>query len=197
MTMRPKLFAVYLGGRAPKGNTEIHDVVFVVGKSIEDTYEQCMDKWFGTPTGLHIDSWMELDIVDNYRINLSETKPTNDKKLYFVNLGTYKDGEFTEIHANKFLVAASAAEAKSRAKQELLKGWPSAVHTDDVYEVDSCMELGAINNFHIELTETGEKENLQPHNGYHIIPKALVEDYMKRNDIKEASEGREAYVSNA
>ena len=40
-----KLFAVYLGGRAPKGNTEIHDVVFATGRAIEDTYEQLMDKW--------------------------------------------------------------------------------------------------------------------------------------------------------
>ena len=29
--MENKLFAVYLGGRAPKCNTELHDVVFVVG----------------------------------------------------------------------------------------------------------------------------------------------------------------------
>ena len=42
-----KLFAVYLGGRAPKCNTEIHDVVFTTGQSIEDTYEQLMDQWLG------------------------------------------------------------------------------------------------------------------------------------------------------
>lgn len=154
-----------------------------------------MDKWFGTPKGLHLDSWMELDVVDGHRISLSKTKSTSDKKLFFVNLGAYKEGAFTEIHANKFLVAASAPEAKIRAKQELLKDWPSAVHTDDVYEVDSCLELGAVNNFHIELTETGEQENLQPHNAYHIIPKALVEDYMERHNIKEASGHREAYAS--
>jgi hypothetical protein len=31
-----KLFAVYLGGRAPKGNTELHDVVFVTGRAMTD-----------------------------------------------------------------------------------------------------------------------------------------------------------------
>ena len=36
--MTQKLFAVYLGGRAPKANIELHDVVFVVGESIEQTY---------------------------------------------------------------------------------------------------------------------------------------------------------------
>ena len=36
--MSLKLFAVCLGGRAPKCNTELHDVVFVVGARVEDTY---------------------------------------------------------------------------------------------------------------------------------------------------------------
>ena len=56
----PKLFAVYLGGRAPKCNTELHDVVFVVGESIEATYSQLTELWFGSREGLHIDSWLEL-----------------------------------------------------------------------------------------------------------------------------------------
>jgi len=34
-----KLFAVYLGGRAPRCNTELHDVVFVAGEAIEACYE--------------------------------------------------------------------------------------------------------------------------------------------------------------
>jgi hypothetical protein len=71
--MEQKLFAVYLGGRAPKCNTELHDVVFVVGSSIEATYHQLMDKWFGDPLRLHVDSWMELRIVDGERIVLRST----------------------------------------------------------------------------------------------------------------------------
>lgn len=55
-----KLFAVYLGGRAARCNTELHDVAFVVGESIEACYERLMDKWFGDPLRLHIDSWIEL-----------------------------------------------------------------------------------------------------------------------------------------
>jgi hypothetical protein len=51
-----KLLAVYLGGRAFRCNTELHDVVFVAGESIEACYERLMDKWFGDPLRLHIDS---------------------------------------------------------------------------------------------------------------------------------------------
>jgi hypothetical protein len=190
-----KLFAVYLGGRAPKGNTELHDVVFVTGNAIEDTYEQCLDKWFGTPTGLHLDSWIALEVVDGYRIALRDTKPATGDKLYFVNLGAYRDGEFTEIHANKFLVAASAVDAKLRAKRELLQNWPSAVHTDDLYEIDTCMEIGTVNALHVVLTKTGEAHDLTPNNGYHIVPKVIVADYIQRKGLGETPGLREAYSS--
>ena len=89
--MKKKLFAVYLGGRALKCNTELHDVVFVVGETIEDTYEQLMNKWFGTPKGLHLDSWIELQVIDGYRISLSTTEPASTKKLFFINLGGYRE----------------------------------------------------------------------------------------------------------
>lgn len=92
-----KLFAVYLGGRAPKCNTELHDVVFVAGTSIAATYEQLMDKWFGDPLRLHIDSWMELKIVDGQRITLRPTPSNQSKKLFFINLGAYLPGQFTEL----------------------------------------------------------------------------------------------------
>jgi hypothetical protein len=91
-----------------------------------------------------------------------------------------RDDEFSEIHANTFLVAESRQEAKQRAKADLLTGWKGRVHTDDIYEIDSCVELSKVGNFHIELTKTGGKENLKFNNGYHIIPEAVIEDYMRR-----------------
>jgi hypothetical protein len=180
--MSEKLFAVYLGGRAPKGNTELHDVVFVTGEKIEDTYEQLMDKWFGTPEGLHIDSWMEVDVIDGYRVTLSKTKPEAGKKLYFVYLGAYRGNEFSEAHAVKLAVTDNAPEAKARAKKELLVGL-NIVHTDDLYDVDTCFEVGSVNSFHVVLTYTGEQENLKPTSAYHLVPKPLVEDYMRRHGL--------------
>jgi hypothetical protein len=54
---KEKLFAVYLGGRADRCNIELHDVVFVVGSSIEETYPLLAKKWFGNLHGFHIDSF--------------------------------------------------------------------------------------------------------------------------------------------
>src|SRR4051812_4577682 len=101
-----KLFAVYLGGRAPKANTELHDVVFAVGENIEATYPQLVEKWFGDPRGLHLDSWLELDVVDGWRISLSNSPSSQPQKLFFVNMGAYDDS-FTELHASGFFVAAT------------------------------------------------------------------------------------------
>jgi hypothetical protein len=174
-----KLFAVYLGGRAQKCNTELHDVVFTVGVTIEDTYERLLDLWFGSPEGLHIDSWMELSVVDGYRISTTRDAPPSDKKLYFVNLGAYADGEFTELHANAMLVASSEHEVKSRAKAELLRG-KLAVHTDDLFDIDDCLEITKVDGYSISLTPTTESNPLVPNNGYHIIPRPIVAAYIEK-----------------
>ena len=125
-TREMKLFAVYLGGRAPKCNTELHDVVFVVGERIEDTYAQLLELWFGSRKGLHIDSWLALEVIDGYRVSLSRTPPNTDEKLFFVNLGAYADGQFTEIHENVFLVGTDILAVKQRAKSTFLQGTPTA-----------------------------------------------------------------------
>jgi hypothetical protein len=171
-----KLFAVYLGGWAPKCNTELHDVVFVVGPSIEATYEQLMDKWFGDPLRLHIDSWIELQIIDGHRIVLRPTPPAQAKKLFFINLGAYLPGQFTEVHANAFVVAETERQVKLRAKSELLRGTHS-VHTDDLYDIDDCLEIAEVDGHHIHLEPTANTQPFEPNNCYHIIPKSVVAAY--------------------
>ena len=78
-----KLFSVFLGGRADKCNTELHDVVFSIGEKIEDTYIDLLDKWFGLPDRLHIDSWVDLRIVEGYKVSLSKKKNKSNKKIVF------------------------------------------------------------------------------------------------------------------
>jgi hypothetical protein len=168
-----KLFAVYLGGRAPKCNTELHDVVFVVGPSIEATYEKLMDKWFGDPLRLHIDSWLELSQVDGFRISLSFEPSSQNEKLFFINLGAYRPGEFTELHANAFIVARDEREVKQRAKRDLLLG-AQTVHTDDIFEIDDCLAIAEVDGHHVHLEPTDAPCALIPNNGYHIIPTSVT-----------------------
>jgi hypothetical protein len=174
-----KLFAVYLGGSAPKANTELHDVVFAVGETIEDTYPQLLDKWFGDPVGLHIDSWLELDVVDGYRVTLSETPSPSDARLFFVNLGAY-DHTFTELHAMGFYIAAGAPQAKQQALSKHADTGVSQMHKDDLYCVDDCIALEAVNGLRVTLTQTGETSAARPNNGYHLIPKDVIAAYLKQ-----------------
>jgi hypothetical protein len=180
--MSKKLFAVFLGGRAPKCNTELHDVVFAVGDSIEATYEQLMDKWFGDPLRVHIDSWMELRIVDGYRVSLAASAAAQAKRLYFINLGAYRPGQFTELHANAFVVASDEREVKTRAKGELLRGTQS-VHTDDLYDIDDCLEIAEVDGHHIHLEPTTQAQPFEPSNGYYVIPAGAVAAYAAKRGI--------------
>ena len=58
-----------LGGRAKKANIELHDVRWVIGSKIEDTYHTLRKDWFGSPKGLHIDSYKKIKYIDGYKIN--------------------------------------------------------------------------------------------------------------------------------
>ena len=183
--MAKKLFAVYLGGRVEKCNTELHDVVFAVGHAIEDTYEQLMDKWFGDPRRVHLDSWLELRIVDGQRITLHSSPSRQAKKLFFINLGAYLPGQFTELHANAFIVAESEQAVKSRAKSELLRG-TQQVHTDDLFDIDDCLEIAEVDGYHIQLEPTTESQPFEPNNSYHVIPKEVVSAYTKKRRLERA-----------
>ncbi|MBA2727797.1 MAG: DUF1543 domain-containing protein [Parachlamydiaceae bacterium] len=173
-----KLFAVYLGGRADRCNIELHDVVFVVGSSIEETYPLLANKWFGNLKGFHIDSYYELNIIDGHKIELSKVPPKGhtSKKLYFVNLGAYKAGEFTEYHQSAFYVADSFPEAVKKAKSELCQGLQT-VHKDDVvildrvsnpadYDVDDILELCEVDEYYISLTPTTSTYQAKPVSAY-------------------------------
>ena len=108
------------------------------------------------------------------------------EKLYFINLGAYRPGEFTELHANAFLVARDEQEVKDRAKQGLLVG-AETVHTDDLFDLDDCLPIESVDGYHVQLEAAGEIVPLVPHNGYHIIPKGVVQAFAARRGLTQSS----------
>ncbi|MBP0047942.1 DUF1543 domain-containing protein [Marinobacterium sp. AK62] len=164
-----KLFMVYLGGSAPKANIELHDVQFAVADTIEGTYDQLIENWFGTAKGLHLDSYTEIRGADGHRITLECEPQGSDKRLYFVNLGGYQKDRLNELHEFGLFVAGSAAEAKRKAKAALLTD-ANQTHKDNLMEVDDCLRISQISGWHIHLHETSETFNLEPDwFGYHVI----------------------------
>lgn len=176
-TQNLSLFAVYLGGKAPRAHIEVHDVVFVVAASIEQTYQQLLDAWFGLPDNLHIDAWVRVDQVDGYQISLVTEKPEpQTQALYFVNLGAYRADVAGEIHNSTLMVDKSANAVKVRAKQSLITN-ADEIHTDDLFEVDDCLQLDQVGGYHLVLTPVEQTQSLQVVNGYHPLPKKVIADW--------------------
>lgn len=176
-----KLFAVMLGGTAPRARTELHDVAFVCGERLEDTWDQLLDAWFGAPDGLHVDSWAELDTVDGWRVALRSQPPAPGPRLWFVNLGAYHAGHFGEVHAVAYLVGDDPAEVKERAKARLLQGADQR-HTDDLHEVDDCLPVTRVGGLHVHLEPAPPEAADLPTvvNGWLPLPDAAIAAWKAR-----------------
>jgi len=161
--MNYSLFIVVLGGRSLKSNIEIHDVRWVIGKTIEDTFPELREQWLGKISGLHIDSYKCIKYVDGYEIVISKfdkdtsKNPTEeDLTLWFVNLGGYNPKKMYEEHEFKLIVAKKASDAKKIAKMN----WKTDLkikHNDDYScikdfeQFDGFHPIKKIKNWEIKL----------------------------------------------
>ena len=188
------LYLVVLGGRAKKANIELHDVRWVVGSKIEDTYDTLRKDWFGSPKGLHIDSYKKIKHLDGYKINLRnvENSKTNKNKfsnnfnksntkknLWFVNIGGYDPSSMQEKHEFGLVTASNKLEAKNIAKSKWLIGCKKK-HKDDIASLEflischDCEPIKKIDNWEIELTPNNkfiEENNYPDWYGYRRIDK--------------------------
>jgi len=184
-----KLFIVCLGGRANGCNTELHDIVFAVGKDDDITklYPTFIKKWFGSTERLHLDSHFEVKYVDGFEIRLSEEKPDDidsQPKLYFINFGAYDTNKLGEVHENKLYVAKNKADAKAQAKKDLCLGLFQA-HCDDSLNVqdliiedkedqeddgvDDILEVSEVDGYWIHLIPTDKTQQFKTICGYRKI----------------------------
>lgn len=110
------LFVVMLGGKHPRAKIEVHDVVFAVADTLEAAYPQLREGWFGSQKGVHIDSWMTVDGVDGWKVQLSHLAPNaGAPRLYFINLGGYESNVFGEAHHYLLVVARTARRRQPKA----------------------------------------------------------------------------------
>jgi len=165
------LYLVYLGGRTPKSNIELHDIQFVAGSKIEDTYETLRERWFGTVKGLHIDSYLAVKFVDGYRIELRKEPRTSSHNLYFVNFGGYDPENLAELHQFGLFVAVSPDEAKKKAKAQLLVDSVEQ-HKDDMFDVDDCFVVNEVGEYFVHLLPDDKEQKFKPDwFGYNVIGK--------------------------
>ena len=163
------LYLVVLGGRAKKANIELHDVRWVVGSEIEDSFDTLRKDWFGSSKGLHIDSYKKIQYIDGHKINLINIEKNKigkkqlvkkiipQKNLWFVNIGGYNPTSMMETHEFGLVIASNKLEAKNIAKSKWLIGCKKK-HKDDLASLemlisfDDCEQIKKIGNWEIELT---------------------------------------------
>src|SRR5580692_1886432 len=120
-----KLFMVLLGC-TPKGrNIEQHDIFFGIGRSLKDLVPEILEFWSAGEARVHIDAWREINFLDGHLIHVQSRKIPNEQldrangknKLFFINLGGYKQNEFEEFHYKCLIVASDRGIAIQQSKQ--------------------------------------------------------------------------------
>ncbi len=166
-----KLYMVLLGCR-PKGRyTEQHDIFFGIANSLKELIPSMKRFWAEAKGQIHIDVWREVTSVDGYAINVVPTNKEvkNEKQLFFINLGGYKQNEFNEFHYKLLTVATTLGEAAKKSKETLFykhngfKGATShiddkfGVDVDDLYNVKEILELDVKEKFGIQIAKSNEQ----------------------------------------
>ena len=141
-----KLYMLLLGCRPIGRHTEQHDVLFAIGLNPKDLVPQILAFWPEAKGVIHVDAWREVKQVDGFDISIEavenkiENPAANLPKLFFINLGGYKQNEFEEYHYKMLSVGTDKAAAIMQAKKTAFYkhtgfvGAPS--HVDDKYGVD-------------------------------------------------------------
>ena len=160
-----KLFAIYMGGAHKGANIEVHDILFAAAEDVKSAIPSLKKKWFGDLGSAHIDSWTELSQVENYEINLQKSPPKSGPKLFFVNVGYYQEGIFSEQHRFHFLVALDKTDAKKKAKKLYAKE-VHLPHVDQLLDVEDLIQLREIDGHFVHLNKTSATRELKVENIY-------------------------------
>ena len=158
-----------LGCKPRYRNTEQHDVFFGIGKELKDLIPDIFNFWPEAKQKIHIDAWREVTQVDKYKIAVvrkeQEIKSVaGAAKLFFINLGGYKQGEFEEFHYKMLVAGEDKGVAIQRAKQTAFyqhtgfKGATShvdekyGIDVDDFYEIADILPASVKEKYTIQLT---------------------------------------------
>ena len=153
----PNLYMLLIGASPPERNIEQHDVFFGIGETIKDLIPDVEAFWPGN-NKLHVDAFREVKSVNGYKVEVvlkNESKQDSPFKLFFINLGGYKQNEFEEFHYKMIIAAADKAAAVIISKQTAFfkhTGFKGAtahiddkfgVDVDDVYEITDILPASA------------------------------------------------------
>ena len=175
-----KLYMLLLGCKPPGRNTEQHDIFFGIANNLTELKPAIEASWPENEGRIHIDSWREVTSVDGFTISIEErtaTNPTNENKLFFINLGGYKQNDLEEYHYKMIIVAPEKGEAIKSAKQTAFYkhyGFAGAeshvddkygIDVDDIYEIDDILPAATKTKYRIHVLPNAKNEDIL-HIGY-------------------------------
>jgi hypothetical protein len=181
-----KLYMILLGCKPSDRNTEQHDLVFCIGRSLSDVKNDIINFWKEANGKIHIDGWRAVQLVDGYTIEVvkkEDDTSSQKEKLFFINLGGYKQNELEEYHYKLLTVATNKATAIHKAKQTAFykhTGFAGAVShiddkygvdVDDIYEIEDIIPSQLKEQYSIRLTKADNLNEDELHLGYLKIDK--------------------------
>ncbi|HWB25193.1 MAG TPA: DUF1543 domain-containing protein [Chitinophagaceae bacterium] len=191
MMQKPVLFMVLIGCTPNGRHTEQHDVFFGIAENIKELVPAIIEFWPEAEGRMHIDAWREVTHVDGYKISVAEKQNAAQdnkddsalQKLFFLNLGGYKQNEFEEYHYKMICVAPGKGVAVQQAKQTAFykhtgfKGAEShiddkyGVDVDDVYAIEDILPPGMKEKYSLLITPAGKAAEDTLNLGYFIFSK--------------------------
>ncbi len=187
----PVLFMCYLGCKPQGRVTEQHDFFFSIGDTIQDIIPHIESFWpeAAATRKFHIDSYRQVVAEKGYIVSV-QPREISDKtfqhewRLFFVNLGGYKKGEFGEYHYPDLYIARDKAEAIDRAKETVFfkhcgyEGAPShvddkyGIDVDDFYDIEELLPAQVRNDYGIWITKAEEAvAEDEIHSGFQLLKK--------------------------
>jgi len=187
-----KLFMLILGCKPRGRHTEQHDIFFGIGYELRDLLPGIYAFWPEADGKIHIDSWREVSHVDGCTIEIIPrdelpTDTAHNVKLFFLNLGGYKENDLEEYHYKMLVACTDKGIAVQQAKSSAFymhTGFNGAVsHIDDKYgiDVDDIYEIADIlpdavkEKYAIRLCPSTQNIKDELHVGYLKLEK-LVND---------------------
>ena len=135
---------VQIGFRLEGMNTEGHDTLFSIASSKEGAFKLIKQ---ARPYAGHIDTCLEVNRVEDYEVRIVDAPKPSDVKLWFINLGGYREGQFGEEHKCLLIVAPDLQTAKAKAKQDpfftasgRVQDPKAAPHIDDKHQLDEGID---------------------------------------------------------
>jgi len=182
-----KLYMCQLGCTPQGRNIEQHDIFFGIGQTLKHLVPAIVQFWSEAQGKIHIDAWREVSHVDGYSVQVVEKTESVEnilpEKLFFINLGGYKENEFEEFHYKMLAVAGDKGVAVQQAKQTVFykhtgfKGAEShvddryGIDVDDVCEISDILSISVKEQYSIKLSKQLSIQEDELHLGYFKLDK--------------------------